>query len=161
MAFFTRMPSPRSTLAAEGYLELGMAEEALAELDSDSEGEDSLESLSIRVQALMQLKRWAGAFQVCGTILKQDPAHPLGYIHGAYCLHELQRTAEAKQFLLSGPASLLSEPIYFYNLGCYNAMLGHTEEAIEALRVSFQMDEKYRVIAKEDPDLEALREQIL
>jgi hypothetical protein len=37
--------------------------------------------------------------------------------------------AEAMELLQEGPPSLLREPVYFYNLGCYHAVLGTPEEA--------------------------------
>jgi hypothetical protein len=66
------------------------------------------------------------------------------------------RTQEAKQLLLDGPASLLSEPTYHYNLGCYDAILGNLDTAAQHLETSFQMDSKFREIAKYDPDLKAV-----
>jgi hypothetical protein len=66
------------------------------------------------------------------------------------------RTWEAKQLLLAGPSSLLNEPTYHYNLGCYNAVLGNLDEATRHLETSFQMDKKFREIAKFDPDLKAV-----
>ena len=66
------------------------------------------------------------------------------------------RTNEAKDLLLTGPSSLLSEPTYYYNLGCYDAVLGNLKEAAQHLETSFQMDKKFREIASLDPDLKAI-----
>ena len=66
------------------------------------------------------------------------------------------RTIEAKQLLIEGPSSLLREPTYHYNLGCYDAMLGNLDEAARHLETSFRMDTKFREIAKYDPDLKAV-----
>jgi hypothetical protein len=59
--------------------------------------------------------------------------------------------------LLSGPAALRCEPIYFYNLGCYEALLGRARDARRHLQISFQMDPSFRDIARNDPDLKSLR----
>ena len=40
--------------------------------------------------------------------------------------------------------------------GCYNAVLGNLDEAARHLETSFQMDKKFREIAKFDPDLKAV-----
>ena len=55
--------------------------------------------------------------------------------------------------LLKGPPALRREPIYYYNLGCYEALLGHPQDARRHLETSFQMDANFREIAKNDPDL--------
>jgi hypothetical protein len=73
-------------------------------------------------------------------------------LNKAFCLHEMGRTLEAKHLLLKGPASLLREPAYHYNLGCYDAVLGNLDEAMLHLKTRFEMDRKLQGIAKSDPD---------
>ena len=67
------------------------------------------------------------------------------------------RTVEAKEMLLTGPASLLREATYYYNLGCYDAVLGNVEGARAYLRTSFKMDKNFLEFARSDPDLQPLR----
>ena len=141
--------------AAQGYLELGMTDEALAELERVPDEERAHEDVAqLRVYILMRARRWDEALAACEKLRAGRPELSLGYIHGAFCLHELGRTAEAMELLHQGPASLLREPVYFYNLGCYHAVLGNPEEAQNYLQMSFNMDEKFREIARYDPDLE-------
>jgi tetratricopeptide (TPR) repeat protein len=148
------MSLERSLLAAQGYIELEMPDEALRELNALSqEDQDREDSLQMRLFVFMRTKRWDEALKVCGRLRRVFPECATGYIHGAFCLHEQARTLEAKQLLLTGPASLLREPTYHYNLGCYDAVLGNLEEAIRHLEASFEMDKKFREIAKCDPDL--------
>jgi hypothetical protein len=59
--------------------------------------------------------------------------------------------------LLKGPPALRREPIFFYNLGCYEALLGRPREARRNLEISFIMDSNFREIAKKDPDLKSLQ----
>lgn len=134
-----------------------MADEALAELDrvpSEDRTHEDVEQL--RVYILMRARRWPDALAACEALRAEHPELSLGYIHGAFCLHELGRTGEAMELLQQGPASLLREPVYFYNLGCYHAVLGNPEEAQNYLQMSFSMDEKFREIARYDPDLESV-----
>ena len=143
--------------AAQGYLELGMTDEALAELDRVPPGDRAHEDVAqLRVYVLMRAGRWPEALAACGVLRAEHPDLGLGYIHGAFCLHELGRTAEAMALLQQGPPSLLREPVYFYNLGCYHAVLGNPEEAQSYLQMSFNMDGKFREIARYDPDLEGV-----
>lgn len=148
------MSLERSLLAAQGYIELGMSDEALRELDAlAAEDQDREDSLQMRLFVFMRAKQWDDALKVCARLRRLFPECTTGFIHGAFCLHEMARTLEAKQLLLTGPTCLLSEPTYHYNLGCYDAVLGNLEEAIRHLEASFEMDKKFREIAKYDPDL--------
>jgi predicted Zn-dependent protease len=136
-----------------------MTDEALAELervpDPDRAHEDVLQ---LRVYILMRSRRWVDALTACERLRGECPLSTLGFIHGAFCLHELGRTGEALRLLLEGPTSLLREPVYFYNLGCYYAVLGQRDEAANSLRVCFNLDGKFREIARYDPDLEGVQE---
>ena len=134
-----------------------MTDEALAELERVPEEDHDHEDVAqLRVYVLMRARRWDDALVSCEALRAARPELSLGYIHGAFCLHELGRTAEAMELLLQGPASLLREPVYFYNLGCYHAVLGNPEDAQSYLQMSFNMDEKFREIARYDPDLEGV-----
>ena len=155
------MPLERSLLAAQGYMELEMPAEALAELDDLPADEQELEDvLQMRLFILLRGRIWEPALEVCAQLRELFPECTTGYIHGAFCLHELGRTAAAKEILLSGPSCLAKEATYFYNLGCYDAVLGNLEEAITNLKTSFQMDDKFRAIAKYDPDLKSVSDRI-
>src|SRR5262249_40419714 len=58
------------------------------------------------------------------------------------------------------PVALLRDPIYYYNMGCYDALLGNPKSAQVHLLTSFKMDPSLRAIAKKDPDLESVQELI-
>ncbi len=155
------MSLERILLTVQGYMELDMPEEALREIafieiaDADRE-----EILQVKFLVLMRMKNWEEALEICKLLQKANPEATEGYIHGAFCLHENGCTTEAKAMLLNGPASLLEEPTYYYNLACYDAILGNLGDAERNLRVSFKMDKKFREIAKYDPDLKAIQHLI-
>lgn len=153
------MSLERSLLAAQGYIELEMPDEALRELDALSkEDQEREEVLQMRLFVFMRERDWDKALGVCALIRDTYPNCMTGFIHGAFCLHEMGRTQEAKDILLQGPEVLLSEATYHYNLGCYDAVLGNLEDARKHLKMSFQMDKKFREIAKYDPDLKAVHD---
>jgi len=144
--------------AAQGYSELGMHEDAIAELESiASEYADRPEVLETRLLILMHAKRWKEALAVSRKLCKTNPESPSGFIHAAFCLHELGRTQDAKTLLLGGPSALLKEPTYHYNLACYEARLGNLPEAHAHLETSFAMDRKFREFARNDSDLAPIR----
>lgn len=148
----------RKISAAQGYSELGMVEEALAEIDAIRAGHaERADVLETRLLILMRGKRWKDALAVSRKLCKAAPETPVGFIHTAFCLHELGRTREAKNVLVEGPPSLLKEPTYHYNLACYEAKLGNFAEAHAHLETSFSLDRKFREFAKTDPDIEPIR----
>ena len=155
------MSFEKSLLAAQGYLELDMPVEALAELDSlPPEDRDTESALQLRLFIAMRGHKWDESLQICQRIRDLYPQAASGYIHGAFCLHEHGRTDAALRLLLSGPPSLAREATYFYNLACYTAVLGDLERAADYARQSFAMDDKFRDLAKVDPDLAEIRERL-
>ena len=156
-----QMTFEQNIRAAEGYADLGMYDEALAELDElDPEEQDRLETLRMRVEIVLRKRDWRSALQLSLKACQLYPNESSGFIHAAFCLHELGRTQEAKQTLLDGPAKLLNEPVYYYNLGCYDAALGNLDQAKAYLRASFRLDKSFRDMAKNDPDLERIKDEL-
>jgi Flp pilus assembly protein TadD len=147
--------------AAAGYAELGMNRESIAELNAiDTPSQIRPEVLQLRLHHLMREKKWARALTVSRKLCQVAPHCSAGYLHAGFCLHELGKTLQAKKLLLKGPVALLREPIYYYNMGCYDALLGNPKSAQVHLLTSFKMDPSFREIAKKDPDLESVRKLI-
>ena len=148
----------KALLAAQGYCELGMFDDALAEVNSlPAEAKRDPAAIELRLAILMQARRWKSALTVSRELCRACPEKNIGYIHAAFCLHELGNTDEARSLLLTGPATLHTDPTYHYNLACYECRLGNFDLARVHLDRSFQLDKKYRDYAKTDPDLKALR----
>jgi hypothetical protein len=138
-----------------------MNRESMAELNAIEETEQHRpEVLQLRLHHLMRTKRWASALRISRKLCRVAPHCTAGYLHAGFCLHELGKTMAAKKLLLKGPVALLREPIYYYNMGCYDALLGNSKSAQVHLLTSFKMDPSFRDIAKKDPDLESVRELI-
>ena len=147
--------------AAAGYAELGMNRESLAELNAIEKGDQYRpDVLQLRLHHLMREKKWGSALRVSRKLCKAAPQCSAGFLHAGFCLHELGKTMAAKNLLLKGPVALLREPIYYYNMGCYDALLGNSKSAQVHLLTSFKMDPSFRDIAKKDPDLASVRELI-
>ena len=141
-----------------GYAELGMDRESLAELNSIPKTmQDRPEVLQLRLHHLMLRKSWQRALTLSRKLCRVAPDCGAGFLHAGFCLNQLGRTEEARRFLLQGPPALRGEPIFFYNLGCYEALLGHPQDAQRLLETSFQMDANFRAIAKNDPDLKTVQ----
>ena len=135
--------SERALLAAQGYLELGMVEEALTELSSIGVvASDDPDIVELRLHILMEGRKWNEAIDAAEELLRMKADAMPAYIHGAFALHELGRTSEARDLLLKGPPVLRDD-----------AVLGNRDAALESLRQSFAMDKTFREFARRDPDL--------
>ncbi len=135
-----------------------MFRESLAELDAiPSRLQNRPEVLQLRLHHFMRKKRWAQALRVSQRLCRVAPDCGTGFLHAGFCLHQLGKTEEARRLLITGPVALLKEPIYYYNMGCYEALLGNVHSAHENLQISFRMDSSFRAIAKKDPDLRAVQ----
>jgi hypothetical protein len=99
----------------------------------------------------MQAKQWRNALPLQLFIRLARKKY-----HAAFA-HELGQTEAARQALLAGPETLQADPIYHYNLACYECRLGQLESARARLEQTFLIDKKFREFAKTDPDLAALR----
>ncbi len=147
----------RQFRAACGYAELGMTAESIAELNAiDDEFQHRPEVLQLRLHHLMRKKHWSRALSVSRRLCRAAPEASAGFLHAGFCLHQIGRTREAKELLLRGPTALLKEPIYYYNMGCYEVLLGNLKDARVHLQISFKMDSSFRDLAKRDPDLRPL-----
>ena len=148
----------RILLAAQGYAELGMFDDGLAELGTlPEELQQEDDRIELRLAILMQAHRWNIALIVSRELYRSAPDKNIGYIHAAFCLHELGANEDARDLLLAGPEALHSEPTYHYNMACYECRLGNLDLARAHLDRSFQLDKKFRQFARTDPDLEPLR----
>ncbi len=138
-----------------------MLSESLAELDAlPARLQRRPEVLQLRLHHFMRRKRWGPALRISQLLCRVAPDCGAGFPHAGFCLHQLGKTADARKLLVTGPVALLKEPIYYYNLGCYDALLGNIQEAEANLQISFRMDRTLREIAKQDPDLRALHSMI-
>src|SRR5688500_16076124 len=91
----------KTLLAAQGYAELGMFDDALAELSTlSAESQKKPAALEMRAAILIQARRWPDALVASEALRETQPTRNSGFIHAAYCLHELGRTVEARDMLL-------------------------------------------------------------
>lgn len=144
--------------AACGYAELGMTRASIAELNSIAvEEQNRPEVLLLRLHHLMQRRAWPRALTLSRKLCRVAPNSGAGFLHAGFCLNQMGKTAAARKILLQGPKCLRQEPIFYYNMGCYEALLGNVRIAKKHLQISFEMDATFRDIAKSDPDLKTVQ----
>ena len=106
---------------------------------------------------LVRQHRWEEAIETGRRLCSERWERSAVYIHTAFALHELGRTAEARVTLEAGPECLRADPLYHYNMACYLAVSGQLRDAEVCLRTAFRMDGKLRAHARHDPDLKEFR----
>lgn len=144
-----------------GYIDLAMHAEAWRELDNlPPERRGSPEAQEMRIAIRLDQQNLEEALALSQVLCEVHPENHAGFVQGAFCLHQLGRTDEAIDHLQAGPKTLLDEPVYFYNLACYELALGKPQTALTWLRQSIEMDRAFRARALTDPDLMAMHDDI-
>src|SRR4051794_22271253 len=88
-------------LAAQGYCELGMYADALAEMDALPNAINAHPvAVETRLVVLMTGQNWLEALKAAEELTKLVPKKNIGYIHTAFCQHELGDTEKARDTLL-------------------------------------------------------------
>ena len=152
------MSFERSLLSAQGYFELEMPDQALARnrracpKGSASPGNAADAALHRHARQAMG----TGAVRLCAPARTQSQkTRPAIFTGPSACMKWGEPTRPRNSCSQALPPCC-SEPTYYYNLGCYDAVLGNLKEATQHLETSFQMDKKFREIASLDPDLKAI-----
>ena len=149
--------------AAQGWLELGSAVEAVQELrhiaTENARHPDVLE-LHWSIQA--NQKRWEEALVLARQIIAAAPERCSGWIDQSYALHELKRTAEAREQLLTVTDKFPGVAIIPYNLACYCCQLGDPPAARQWLEKAMKAGSgaHIRRMAMEDADLQPMWPEI-
>lgn len=144
---------------AQGYIGLGMYEDAWKELESIA-AEDQLraEVRSMRVDYHVAKKQWEKAVVVAAELARAHPGVENAWIGWAYALRELGQVEEARAVLrVAETHHGKTSAVLHYNLACYESLLGALERARQRLEIACKMEQQFKEAAKEDPDLEALR----
>jgi predicted Zn-dependent protease len=146
--------------AAIGFWELGLADDALRELEEiPLTAHQHPEILQLRQAILMEREQWNEALAMAEALCQLLPEEADHWIKIGFCLHELKRTSEAKERLLAGPPALRECAIFYYNLACYECQLGQIQAAWLLLERAVQLDASFQHLAKTDRDLAPLWNQ--
>jgi predicted Zn-dependent protease len=145
--------------AASGWLELGLADEALYELQSlPAVDQTMLAALELKLAAQMNRESWNAASETARLLCIKEENEPEYFLRAAYCLHETGDTLAACNQLLRGPKSLFEMAIFHYNLACYLWTLGESARARSHLKTAISMDISFLEAAREDRDLAGIGE---
>jgi predicted Zn-dependent protease len=150
--------------AAEGWLELGSAKEAAAELENlGSDLQEHPAVLEMRWQISVKELRWDAAKEVAQAIVAQLPEKAAGWLHLSYATRRAAggSVAAAWDVLFPVATKFPDVPLIPYNLACYACQLGQMELAREWLRKALVINAaRYRLMALQDSDLKPLWSEI-
>jgi tetratricopeptide (TPR) repeat protein len=79
--------------------------------------------------------------------------------HARRALEDYDGAIEATENALRVESNEKELYLAYYNLACYNALMGQTEEALNLLKTALENDESLRKWAREDSDLDSLRKE--
>jgi tetratricopeptide (TPR) repeat protein len=143
--------------AAEGFLTLGMYEDANAELEVIDPFFRSLpEVLEVRLEIYGRTQKWDLMQVVASKLAQHDPGKAQWVILLAYATRRAESIPAAKKILLDAVQAHQGEPIVHFNLACYDCQTGDLESAKEHLKRAFAIEPKCREMALDDPDLKPL-----
>lgn len=143
--------------AAIGYAELGMFDEANAELECiDAFNRAAPEVLRVRVATYHGLKKWDALQTVAARLVEHEPTNVQWLVSLAYATRRAVSIGAACNILLAAETQFPNEAIIAFNLGCYYCQLGELETAKDYLRRAFAIDANWRAAALDDKDLEPL-----
>ncbi len=151
----------RKLRVTQGYVELGMFDDANAELEEIHPADHHLPAvLAVRVGICGGLKEWALMQVAAKKLANHDPDEVQWSISLAYATRRAESIAAAKVILLEAVERHPKEPMIHYNLACYECQLGDVEVAVARLQYVFQLEPRFRPMALEDEDLVAVWDSI-
>lgn len=158
-------PDTHALTAALGWIELGNAREALAELDGVSpENQNHPGVLDVRWVALAELKHWDEALAVGRKLVDVSPGNVSGWLHRAYALRRVKGGGlpQAWEALLPAAEKFPRQLLVAFNLACYACQMQRLDEARQWLRRAVEIGDEKQVMtmALADSDLEPLWPEI-
>ncbi|MEM7203474.1 MAG: hypothetical protein AAF628_24635 [Planctomycetota bacterium] len=148
----------RLAMEIEGWLELGAPDQALARLRPLLESTGAREAgLFFRAKALVGLDRFGEALDCIGELrpFHRDPEWL--DLTEAWCLKRTGQVAGAADCMERLLRRCHRSAIGHYNLGCYLALLGKTDRAIDEVSLACGMEAEFREHARTEEDLASLR----
>ena len=144
--------------AAEGWIELGLHLEAAVELEKITpQLRGHPDVLELRWHINAREKKWETCVEIAAAVIKLAPQRSDGWIHRSFALHELHRTQEAFNQLLTAVDRFPKIWTIPYNLACYASQLHQFAEAQKWLEQALLVDKKMVLqAAQDDTDLKPL-----
>jgi len=145
-------------MAAEGYLELGMPEEALREFQNlPRDVKLGVEGLTLLMEIHRVEEEWEAMESVAERLWEAEPENVAHWIDWAIALRLSNSPKSARVLLLEALEKFPEEALIHYHLACCECQLGNLPSAREHLMESKKRCRICRVLALTDEgDLEPI-----
>ena len=148
-------------IASQGYLDLGMGQEAWDELDSMHPHDRARPEVAVMQLVILQsMARWDKAAEIARDAIRAHPDRPELYILGAYAIRRAEDVRAAFLFLHEGRTHLADDPTYWFNRGCYHCQLGEMDDAKRCVQKAAELDGRFHQMALDDEDLKPLWDEL-
>ena len=139
-----------------------MYDDAASELDSVPEELRNHPDVKLaRLELYVESNQWERGAVLAEELCESWPDQGIFWIKRAFCLHELQRTQEAREVLLAAPTAIHQDAVYLYNLACYEAQLKNIVRSKELLASCIRVNKKFQHDALHDPDLAPIWDSLM
>ncbi|MGA2256343.1 MAG: tetratricopeptide repeat protein [Thermoguttaceae bacterium] len=161
---------------AEGYLELGLPQQALQVLGrlgaaasadcangvGGANGAGGANSADVRTlylqgEALRSLERYGDAIVPLRKVAELEPENVQVLLALGWCHKRTGRIDLAIEALETALAADNDEPLIRYNLACYHSVVGDKRNALAYLEQALVLDPNYRLLIDHEPDFDPLR----
>jgi Flp pilus assembly protein TadD len=147
----------RHVLAATGYRELGMFDEAARVIEEvDAEDKGRKEVLAVRVDLYMAAQNWKLVAEVARHLVDIESENAAWWINLAYATRRAESIDKAQALLLQARKLHPDNAIIAFNLSCYACVTGHIDQAKTYLKHAISLDSNIRGLALHDEDLQTL-----
>ena len=146
---------------AIGYLKLRMLDQAENELNFlPDEMPWTKNRRSLLVEIFMVRKDWLEMKKNAHSLKMEFPTDVEWWIADAYATRRCESIEKAREILLDGLVHHYENAMIRFNLACYACKLGSHGECLDFLKEAVKRDERYKLMAMEDEDLEDVREAL-
>jgi Flp pilus assembly protein TadD len=143
---------------AEGYLELGMSQQALDVLARLGNSDQyTPKGLYLWGEALRNLGRYQEALVPLERAAQASPENIHIRLALGWCHKRNSQLDLAIQDIRTALRTEPSESLLHYNLACYLSLAGEKKPALMHLALALRMDSHYRELIDSEPDFDPLR----
>jgi lipopolysaccharide biosynthesis regulator YciM len=144
-----------------GYVQLEIYEEARIELSMIPDDENwAKQKRMMEVEIFQHQEDWNSMVEVAHGLRMEFPDEVQWWIADAYATRRNKSIQEAREILLEALVCHYEDGTIRYNLACYACKLGSMGECMDFLKEAAKRDERFKLMAMEDEDLESVRETL-
>jgi tetratricopeptide (TPR) repeat protein len=158
MNALSKMSLQRALLEAEGYLQLGMPEQALAALQRRGQlVHGDARGCYMLGECLRELRRYRDAIFPLQRSLELIPDDVHVALALGWCCKRSGRLEEAINTLEHAVRIEPGEAILHYNLSCYWSLAHDSRRALQYLATALSIDGNFRELVADEPDFDPIR----